>query len=306
MLARVIEVQLTHYLPKARMHKLTQKILSFVFLFFLLSSVQAGEKGLLWQVEAPNGKVSYLFGSMHTDDPRVNDYPEVLTNALAQADSFYMEAFPPNDPTIFLMPDRTNAQLLHEDELDKVRELAERHSMRFDIAMRMKPWLLAIVFDLPKPQSDFSQDAMLAAMARDKGKQVLALESADEHFSVLDLFTIDEQVEMLRAVLKHSQEDKERDFETLIKAYMSGDTEKIGMVDEKITRGMLSKALWDKMRVKILDERNVLMADRMAVAANEGSVFVTMGASHLGGKQGVVAKLREKGFKLSVLFKSFN
>jgi uncharacterized protein len=118
---------------------------------------------------------------------------------------------------------------------------------------------------------------MLAAMARDKGKQVLALESADEHFSVLDMFTIDEQITMLRAVLKHSQADKEKDFETLIKAYMSGDTEKIGLVDEKITRGMLSKALWDKM-----------------------------GASHLGGKQGVVALLREKGFKLSVLYKGFN
>lgn len=283
-----------------------QKLVVFLCLLVLLNHAQAGEKGLLWQVEAPNGQISYLFGSMHTDDPRVNDYPEVLTQALEKADSFYMEAFPPNDPTIFLMPDKTNAQLLHEDELEQVRLLTERHSMRFDIAMRMKPWLLAIVFDLPKPQSDFSQDAMLAAMARDKGKQVLALESADEHFSVLDMFTIEEQVTMLRAVLKHSQADKEKDFETLIKAYMSGDTEKIGLVDEKITRGMLSKELWDKMRVKILDERNVLMATRMAEAANQGSVFVAMGASHLGGKQGVVALLREKGFKLSVLFKSFN
>jgi hypothetical protein len=242
---------------------------------------------------------------MHSDDPRINDYPKVLTQALESADAFMMEALPPKEPDVFFMKDMTNAQMLHEDELDKVRELAEFHSMNFNMAMRMKPWLLAVVFDLPKPQSDFSQDVMLAAIARDKGKEGFALETSEEHFSALDAISLDEQIIMLRAVLKRSQADKERDFEVLMNAYLSGDSEKIARVDEKVTRGMLSKELWDKMRAKILDERNLLMAERLAEQATKQSTFVAVGASHLAGKEGLVAKLREKGFKLTVMMQKF-
>lgn len=285
--------------------KISQFFISVLALLLLAQSSFAAEKGLLWKVEAPNGKVSYLFGTMHSDDPRINDYPKVLTQALESADAFMMEALPPREPDVFFMKDMTNAQLLHEDELDKLRDLADFHSMNFNTAMHMKPWLLAVVFDLPKPQSDFSQDSMLAAMARDKGKEGYALESADEHFSALDAISLDEQIVMLRAVLKRSQADKERDFEILMNAYLAGDSEKIAHVDEKITRGMLSKELWDKMRAKILDERNLLMAERMAKQTTATSTFVAVGASHLAGKTGLVAKLREKGFKLSVLMEKF-
>lgn len=274
------------------------KFCLFIFGFWFLGA-EAGDKGLLWKIEAPSGTVSYVFGTMHTDDPRVNDYPPVLKDALANSEVFMLEALPPKNPDVFYMKDQTNAQLLHEDELDRVRELADFHSMNFNIAMHMKPWLLAIVFDLPKPQSPYSQDNMLAAMARDLGKRVVPIEKSEEHFSVMDSFSIDDQIVMLRAVLKHKQEDRERDFETLINAYTSGNLDEITHIDERVTQGMLPKALWDRMRVKILDERNARMAQRIVEQTSKQTAFITMGAAHLAGKNGVLEALRAAGYKLT-------
>lgn len=266
---------------------------------FWVWTAHANDKGLLWKIEAPSGSVSYVFGTMHTDDPRVNDYPPALKEAMASSDVFMLEALPPKNPDVFYMKDQTNAQLLHEDELERVRELAEFHSMNFNIAMHMKPWLLAIVFDLPKPQSPYSQDNMLAAMARDLGKRVVPIEKSEEHFSVMDNFSIDDQIVMLRAVLKHKQEDRERDFETLINAYISGNLDEITHIDEKVTQGMLPKALWDRMRVKILDERNARMAQRIVEQTTKQTALITMGAAHLSGKTGILEALRNAGYKVT-------
>ena len=104
---------------------------------------------------------------------------------------------------------------------------------------------------------------------------------------------------MLRAVLKRTQKQKERDFEALLKAYIQGDTAKISELDNRITGGILPKALWEKMRVMLLDERNINMAGRLASAASERPVFAAVGASHLAGKGGLVNRMRDAGFKVT-------
>lgn len=264
--------------------------------------LQAAETGLLWKLEAPSGKTSYVFGTMHSDDKRINNFSPTLLKALNDADTFMMEALPPRDPSIFLLPEGENlADKLTEKEFDRIRELADFHVMHFEAAMRMKPWLLAVIFDLPKPQTPYAQDSQLYTMADEKSKDILGLEDTNEHFAALDSFSIDEQLVMLRAVLKRSQKDKERDFETLIKAYLSGDLNRIGAIDDKLTGGILPKDLWARMRVKLIDERNVRMAERIASQASDHAVFVAVGASHLPGTNGLLARLKAAGYNVTAV-----
>ena len=270
---------------------------------FALTSTWALSKpddiGLLWKAESPTGKTSYLFATMHSDDPRITNFSAEAIQAISDSDSFMIEVLPSTDNSSYFIKDANLSKLLTESEFDKIVELANFHSIPTDVALNMKPWLLAIVFDLPKPNSIFSQDNQLLGLAQKFSKPINGLESTVKHFETLDSFTLDEQLVMLRAVLKRSQEEKERDFDILINAYLSGDIVKIAQLDEEITSLMLPKALWEKIRTKFLDERNTGMALSFIEKANKGNIFVAVGASHLAGNNGLISRLRESGFQLT-------
>ena len=286
------------------MHNFTIKKIILGFIFAVLAfAAQATEKGLFWKLESPTGKTSYLFGTMHTDDNRVAEMTPNMLEAMKSVDTFMMEAEPTQDPSIFMMKDASLPSLLTQAEFDQVRDLAEFHVMHLGAAMQMKPWLLAVVFDLPKPQTEFAQDNLLMTKSEDFGKEIKGLETSQEHFSMMDAFSIDEQMVMLRAVLKRTPEQKEADFERLMAAYLKGDSDKISALDEQITGGMLPKEIWAKMRVKLLDERNVVMAQRAIPVANEKPIFIAVGASHLAGDNGLIAAFKKAGFKLSAISK---
>jgi hypothetical protein len=181
--------------------------------------------------------------------------------------------------------------------------LADFHVMHMGAAMQMKPWLLAVIFDLPKPQTPFNLDNLLMTKAEELGKNVVGIETAKEHFGVMDDFSMEEQMIMLRAVLKRSPEQKVADFESLMAEYLKGDSDKITALNEKITAGMLPVDLWAKIKDKLLDKRSALMAERVIPLANEKPVFIAVGASHLAGDIGLISAFKKAGYKLSVMQK---
>jgi len=270
--------------------------------FFTVFSVSAwAAPGLFWKAESPTGNTIYLFGTIHTDDNRVTDFSPAVIGALKSVDVFMMETLAPQDNSVLMMVDGNLKDMLTEQELDKVYALADFHVMHRGAVLRMKPWLLAAIFDSPRPLTPFAQDNLLMTQAEDFGKEVAGIESAAAHFGTMDAFSRDEQLIMLRAVLARTPEDKQRDYEKLVQAYLKGNSETLAVLDEKITGGMLPPALWQRMRARLLDERNVLMAERMIAASADKKLFVGVGASHLAGKGGLLAKLKQAGFKLSAV-----
>jgi uncharacterized protein YbaP (TraB family) len=278
----------------------------FLFLAFVGFSTPlfAAETGLFWKAESPNAKTIYLFGTMHTDDNRVTNFLPKVTETLKTIDAFMMETLAPTDARA-LMNANSLEEVLTEKELEKIRELAEFHTMHKDAAMHMKPWLLAVVFDSPKPLTPFAQDNLLMRQAEDFGKEIIGIEDTQEHFGIMDSFSFDEQLTMLRAVLKRSQTTKEKDFEKLITAYLEGNSEKVLALDEKITGGMLPKEIWQKMKAKLMDDRNKVMADRVLDEAKVKNIFVAVGASHLAGAGGLIASLKNAGYTLTEMPKAF-
>lgn len=277
------------------------KSLIYALLLSLLSTTAFAEQGLFWKAESNSSKPIYLFGTIHTDDNRVTEFSPRVTEALKAVDVFMMEVEPPKDTSILQMQDANLSTILSAQELEQVYLLADFHVMHRDAVLRTKPWLLAVVFDSPRPLTPYAQDNLLMRLAEDLGKDVIGLETADEHFSVMDGLTLDEQVAFLRKVLRRSQKTKERDYEQLVKAYLKGDADKLSAMNDKMTGSMLPAELWARMRVKLLDERNLVMAERMLAKAQDKSLFVAVGASHLAGKTGLVAKLKQAGYKISVV-----
>jgi uncharacterized protein len=277
-------------------------LLATVFLLFSQQGNTA-EKSLFWQLESPEGQVSYLFGTIHTDDNRVTSFSPLVLQALKSVDTFMLEVADEPAAKLLQLPQSDLKQYLSEAELDQVAQLADVHVMPLDRVLKMKPWLLAVLFDLPKPQTPFAQDFLLKAKAEEMDKRVVGLESPQEHFGVMDSLTLDEQLLMLHAVLKRTQKQKEKDFEKLMKAYLAGNPDQVANMDDEMTRGVLPAEVWQRMRVKLLDERNVKMAERGLEQAKQRSVFIAVGAAHLAGKTGLIQAFKQAGFKLTPLKK---
>lgn len=284
-----------------RFSKLSFFQLALAGLMLSFSALSLAQNGLFWKATAPSGKITYLFGTIHTDDNRVTNFSPAVKDALKSSDSFMMETLAPNDPSVFMTEHGSLEGFLNEKELDTLLQLAEFHVMHRDAALNMKPWLLAVVFDSPRPLTPFGQDNLLMSQAEDLGKEVIGIEDTQEHFGVMDNFSHEEQLMMLRAVLKRTQQTKQNDFDKILNAYLQGNADKISQLDDKITGAMLPANLWARMRVKLIDERNTVMAERVIEEGVAKNIFVAVGASHLAGPGGLVAKLKQAKYQLQAI-----
>lgn len=284
-----------------RFSKLSFLKLALAGLMLSFSALSLAQNGLFWKATAPSGKITYLFGTIHTDDNRVTNFSPAVKDALKSSDSFMMETLAPNDPSVFMTEHGSLEGFLNEKELDTLLQLAEFHVMHRDAALNMKPWLLAVVFDSPRPLTPFGQDNLLMSQAEDLGKEVIGIEDTQEHFGVMDNFSHEEQLMMLRAVLKRTQQTKQNDFDKILNAYLQGNADKISQLDDKITGAMLPANLWARMRVKLIDERNSVMAERVIEEGVAKNIFVAVGASHLAGPGGLVAKLKQAKYQLQAI-----
>lgn len=281
---------------------LMPRIAGLLCVFWLgIQPALGAERGLLWKIEPAAAPASYLFGTIHTDDARVTDFSPELLQALQQSKRFMMETLPPRNISVFYMQQGTLRDWLKEEEIEHVLKQADEHAMRDELALKMKPWLLASVFTLPRAQSIFFQDIQLYAMAQQYHLELQGLEPADEHFSALDALSMDEQLTLLRAVLALSQPQKEQSFEAVVQAYVSGDVEQILTADEKWSGMLLPDALWDKVKSLLLDRRNARMAQRIVEQVATAPAFIAVGAAHLAGEGGIVARLRQAGLKVTPL-----
>jgi len=261
-----------------------------------LGSAAAVERGLLWKIEPAQGAASYLFGTIHTDDPRVTEFSPELRQAMQASRQFVMEVLPSGDLSGIYLPQGSLRDLLSADEVYRVLQLADQYAMRDEMVMRMKPWLLAAVLSLPEPHSPYAQDVMLMYLAGDYGLQPDGLEAPDEHFGALDDLPLEQQLTLLRATLKLSMQDKEAGYEAVLQAYLGRDVEQILAADAQITSATIPEPLWQAVKARLLDRRNMRMAEAIARKVAQGPVFVAVGAAHLAGEGGLVARLRQAGY----------
>ncbi|BCL75923.1 GumN family protein [Jeongeupia sp. HS-3] len=265
-------------------------------------------RAVLWKIDKPGVKPSWLFGTAHVSDPEVTRLSPQVQKAFDDADTVTTEVrIDFNGMMDFakrvLMPE---GELL-ADQIDAehyqklLPELAARDYPEV-AAKRIKPWAAAMLLMVPKKKAgDLPLDLMLAKMAIEGSKQYTGLETITEQAAVFEAIPADKQKTLLYALI-----DQQADVDTysrkLIAMYVKRDVEGIVRFanQDEVTLPPADQAFFNTWKQKtLIDERNERMVERMGPQLAKGSSFIAVGALHLPGKTGLVAQLKKQGYTLT-------
>ena len=147
---------------------------------------------------------------------------------------------------------------------------------------------------LPRDQSlrrligDDRFDALMAA-ATQRGLPLEVVDRLKPWAPAVQLVLLDEMVKNVREL--------PRQMEGLTAAYLSGDLDRIdGVAREQY--GDMPPAVRRWFDEYLLDRRNARMLTRLSALLGERTVFVAVGALHLGGESGLIAGLRRLGYRV--------
>ncbi|NCA88960.1 MAG: TraB/GumN family protein [Gammaproteobacteria bacterium] len=286
------------------MTPVTKRLARFVFWLTvgLASAAAVAKPGLLFEIDATESGAPpcYLFGTIHSEDPRVLSLTTPAQAAFDQSTVFIMETIPDTQAVIRAMmamvytDGRGLAQVAGRPLYEQtVQALAER-GMAEEAIKDYKPWAAATLLGMPEAGTGEFLDIRLYKAALAAGKQVQGLESIEEQLAVFDTLTEEDQIALLRETLE-ARPTLPEVFARLLEAYLSQDLARLERLgDEYLRRG--DPQLAARFRHAALEVRNQHMTARMLAYLRSGGCFIAIGALHLPGEDGVLARLVQAGF----------
>jgi uncharacterized protein YbaP (TraB family) len=260
--------------------------------------------GMLWQIKSPQGKINYLFGTMHSQDYAVSTVPKEVSAVLQQSDVFIMETVPGQaaNQTFLDMMVFKEGQQLDNFLADVVYEELVRQIQDYGVPREqvivIKPWAAFSLIGRPKPIRAPTLEDNLLQIARQNGLEIKSLETMEEILSALDTLPIEDQIIILTyTVCNHEQII--RDSKDLVSLYVHRD---LAGITEYNNQTHYDEAVFDRFMQGILYDRNSRMLQRIENEFTAENIFVAVGASHLAGEEGLLQQLSEKGFAVTAIY----
>ncbi len=275
--------------------------------------------GLLWKLEKPGEKPSYLFGTMHMTDPRVVTLPAAAQKAFDAAGTVVIEttevldqkkmmATLAGEPDLMMFTDSTTlSSLLSPADEAAVDKALEARGIPLASVAKMKPWILSAMVATPAcelaPKAGGAPvlDVKLAEDAKAGGKRLEGLETAADQLRAMASLPLAFHMQGLVDTLKLG--DRMNDInETMISLYLRG---QIGMI-WPLFRAVLPDEADDPAGYAAFEEamvtsRNKVMATNAAPILAGGNVFMAVGALHHPGPEGLVELLRKAGYTVTAI-----
>ena len=266
------------------------------------------DKGRLWKVTVENVAPSYIFGTMHSKDPRILHLPGAVMQAFMGSNTAIFETSLKEDELadsrkLMLLPaDQSLRAKIGAERFDELAALAASYGVSDTILDRFKIWAAAAIISQPPPSRQQGVhpltllDKELEKSAYQSGKKVVALESNREQLDIFNAMPEAVQLEYLdQSMLENEKLDEE--LETITSYYLSGNTGWIACdLEEALIHA--SPALNKIMTTELIEERNRRMVERMLPELEKGNAFVGIGALHLPGTSGVLSLLKERGYSI--------
>ncbi|MFK7903441.1 MAG: TraB/GumN family protein [Nitratireductor sp.] len=272
---------------------------------------------VFWKIEKEGIPTSYLLGTMHMADERIAKLEGERLEAFKKADTLIIENTAALDPAkaqaamaklqhLTMLEGETLNDLLDEQTLKLLEPAVTASGIPFQIAVRLRPWLVATTISIPLCEAIAKQsgkpilDALLAQKAMKDGKQIIGLETMEEQLSAIATLPREFHISALKETLLLG--DIRLDvMETMKLLYIKGEIGKVQpllkIVSPESTNHKDNKRFEEQLIVK----RNGVMAERAKEHLAKGNVFLAVGALHLPGETGLVKLLKENGYTLKAL-----
>ena len=263
----------------------------------------APDEALYWRISQGGREAGFLLGTIHSEDPRVLDFPDSLTQQLTSCQVFAMEMVP-DLPTLTRLAEIMHYEnegkletILGPERYGRVMQALSAYQVPPGWKNRMKVWAVLMTLSVPPPQSGFFMDLSLSLRAAGSGLQVVGLETLEEQLSFLEEMPLDYQLSLLDQALDDYQQVEEI-HQQMIDAYLSGNLSSIALLsNEQFDR--LDQAIRDYFVGLGINQRNQRMLETLLPLLQNSRVFIAIGALHLPGEEGLLALLRSHGFSLT-------
>lgn len=285
----------------------------------LAASVQtrpasAKRQGALYRVTR-NGKVSYLFGTVHVGTKAFYPLAPEVNQALGGATQLVLELDTRSNEAFQLALAR-HASYRAGDKVDQhissdtlARLTAALHAVGIPLrtVAHLKPWLLAnYLMGLELERSGFERshglETFLLADAQTRGTAVAELESADYQLSLFDTLDDADAERYLREALTDLADGSSlRKAKAVIDAWTSGDAAALDALVPDATGG--GSVMSEFTRRILLGKRNPEMAARIElIMQDDKTSFVGVGLLHLLGANGLPQLLSQRGYLVERMY----
>lgn len=305
-------------------------ILSLLFLAFSGCTVKVADNGpeeepgkepakgtvFMWEVRAREGSGKlYLLGSIHVGRADMFPLSPTITNAFENSDALAVEC---DVTTLYQRPDylelmekvmytdgTTIRDHIPEDLYEKVDTLLKERGLSIKYFSLYKPIILSqnisnLLLEEWGYSSDNGIDVHFINLAREKGMEIIEIESVDFQLDLLGGFPDKIQVLDLKETVEDTESYKEA-MENMFSLWTAGDVERFEelIFQEDTSLTAEEKELYREYEKQMFDDRNYNMAAKAEeYLKTEKTIFFVVGSGHMVGETGVVKLLRDRGYEV--------
>ena len=278
------------------------KILLTVFAALSTLVAFSQNNSLLYEIRGNNlEQPSYLFGTIHLmcpDDIRIS---EVLKERMQHTEQLVLELDMDDSTTMqqmqtgMVLPDGQTLHAMISQEDYTLLDQFFQDSLKLPLSMmeQYDPLMLSVVVIAQMIHCQPGlYEAELVKLAQAQQEETLGLETVEEQLTALRKIPVSRQVEYLVEMVE--EYDRTHDeFMKLVAAYQAQQADTLYTVMQETMDEV------EGMEQYMLIERNQNWIPKMTEMMQTQPTFFGVGAGHLGGEQGVLALLREKGYTVT-------
>jgi len=273
---------------------------SLIALLFSTFTNAQNDASLLWKIQG-NGleKPSYIYGTIHLICQDDYVMTPVIQNTLESVDAYYAEIDFSNQEEMLMMQTTMIADLplskrLNKTEYQSLKRLLK--TINIDIAQvenLSNTALLSTIGTKTFPCKDLKvYELEFLKMALSQGKQMGGLETVNEQ---LELLNKNINPESLIKILEELNDNGTEETLKLVTHYKEQN------IDAFITLMEDNSYMEEEAYYELLTQRNQKWIEQIPEIMERHTTFFAVGAGHLGGEEGVLQLLRDRGYEVNAV-----